>query len=81
MKTLLIALTLTLNGCALYRLTVELPDGKVIKGTALVANDSDRVALRIKNGDLDASFTKTGTAGGSQIEAIEAVADAVDGPL
>ncbi len=76
-----LALAFSLTGCAFYRISATTPDGLEVSGVALIANDSERVGLKIEKSDFKASFTKLGTAGEIQADALVDVVDTVTGPL
>jgi hypothetical protein len=58
-----VVLLLALSGCAMYRITVDAADGSKLSGVAVVANNSEDVALKVRSKDLTISFGKSGTDG------------------
>jgi len=69
-KIIFLQCCLALSSCAYYHIDAITPTGAKLQGTALVANNSDQVALTVKNGDFEASFGKTSTDGTSIIDAL-----------
>ncbi len=77
-KLALSIILLAMQGCAVYTIDIQMPDGTSATGTAIVVNNSEDVQLTVASEAFTATFGKTGTDGTAQLET---VSDVVSGAL